>query len=131
MCLIAGRACDLMAAASACQSEGQEGTFACRCALAHMWVLLMSTLHTQVANKLGETIYKGHRSYDLMLNLQLGIRHSSQQVAKEAPLKELSDEHFMQKVCFTLQQQPQTQKPCTQPPHLSQAEIVGAKCHRS
>ncbi|KAK9917488.1 hypothetical protein WJX75_004962 [Coccomyxa subellipsoidea] len=52
----------------------------------------------RVANKLGETIYKGHRSYDLMLNLQLGIRHSSQQVAKEAPLKELSDEHFMQKL---------------------------------
>jgi hypothetical protein len=25
-------------------------------------------------NKLGETIFKGHRSYDLMLNLQLGVR---------------------------------------------------------
>ena len=24
--------------------------------------------------KLGETIFKGHRSYDLMLNLQLGVR---------------------------------------------------------
>ena len=53
----------------------------------------------QVANKLGETIYKGHRSYDLMLNLQLGIRHSSQQVAKEPPLKQLADIHFQQKVC--------------------------------
>ncbi|CAL8463328.1 g2862 [Coccomyxa elongata] len=52
----------------------------------------------RVANKLGETIYKGHRSYDLMLNLQLGIRHSSQQVAKEPPLKQLSDIHFQQKL---------------------------------
>ncbi|EIE18182.1 PIP5K-domain-containing protein [Coccomyxa subellipsoidea C-169] len=52
----------------------------------------------RVANKLGETIYKGHRSYDLMLNLQLGIRHSSQQVAKEPPLKQLSEEHFQQKL---------------------------------
>ena len=25
-------------------------------------------------NKLGETVFKGHRSYDLMLNLQLGVR---------------------------------------------------------
>lgn len=55
----------------------------------------------QAANKLGETIYKGHRSYDLMLNLQLGIRHSVQQVAKEPTLKQLSDYHFLQKVRCT------------------------------
>jgi 1-phosphatidylinositol-4-phosphate 5-kinase len=52
----------------------------------------------QVANKLGETIYKGHRSYDLMLNLQLGIRHSVQQVARKPTLEQLSDDHFKQKV---------------------------------
>ncbi len=66
----------------------------------------------QVANKLGETIYKGHRSYDLMLNLQLGIRHSSQQVAKEPPLKQLSEEHFQQKVCCAMHNQLHI-TPCT------------------
>ncbi|KAL8489345.1 hypothetical protein ACS0TY_024818 [Phlomoides rotata] len=30
----------------------------------------------KVAKRQGETISKGHRNYDLMLNLQLGIRHS-------------------------------------------------------
>ncbi|KAK4753179.1 hypothetical protein SAY87_021977 [Trapa incisa] len=30
----------------------------------------------KVGKKQGETIYKGHKNYDLMLNLQLGIRHS-------------------------------------------------------
>ena len=47
---------------------------------------------------MGETIYKGHRSYDLMLNLQLGIRHSVQAVARELPQQRLADEHFRQKV---------------------------------
>ena len=55
----------------------------------------------QAATKLGETIYKGHRSYDLMLNLQLGIRHSVQAYAKpmQPPVKELTAEHFTHKVC--------------------------------
>ncbi len=52
----------------------------------------------QDANRLGETIYKGHRSYDLMLNLQLGIRHSVQAVAREAPAEKLAEAHFRQKV---------------------------------
>lgn len=56
----------------------------------------------QVANKFGETIYKGHRSYDLMLNLQLGIRHSVQQVAREPVLDTVvPDGYFKQKVCCT------------------------------
>lgn len=53
----------------------------------------------QAATKLGETIYKGHRSYDLMLNLQLGIRHSVQAYAKQPPVKQLEGEHFSHKVC--------------------------------
>ena len=53
----------------------------------------------QAATKLGETIYKGHRSYDLMLNLQLGIRHSVQAYAKQPPVKGLTAEHFTHKVC--------------------------------
>ena len=52
----------------------------------------------QAATKLGETIYKGHRSYDLMLNLQLGIRHSVQAYAKQPAVKELEPEHFTHKV---------------------------------
>ena len=47
---------------------------------------------------MGETIYKGHRSYDLMLNLQLGIRHSVQAVAREAAQQRLEEDHFRQKV---------------------------------
>lgn len=62
----------------------------------------MPSLCTQAATKLGETIYKGHRSYDLMLNLQLGIRHSVQAYAKQAPVKELTPDHFSHKVdCLT------------------------------
>ena len=56
----------------------------------------------QVANRLGETIYKGHRSYDLMLNLQLGIRHSVQAVAREPALDKLEEAHFRQKVLHAI-----------------------------
>ena len=52
----------------------------------------------QAATKLGETIYKGHRSYDLMLNLQLGMRYSVQAYAKQPPVKDLVNEHFSHKV---------------------------------
>jgi len=41
----------------------------------------------------GETIVKGHRSYDLMLNLQLGIRYSIGKVNEEQP-KPLVDQDF-------------------------------------
>ena len=54
----------------------------------------------------GETIYKGHRSYDLMRNLQLGIIFSIARSTKEAsdglydgPAKE---EEFAQQVCCSL-----------------------------
>ncbi|RID70056.1 hypothetical protein BRARA_C02109 [Brassica rapa] len=40
----------------------------------------------KAGRKQGETISKGHRNYDLMLNLQLGIRHS---VGRQAPAASL------------------------------------------
>ena len=46
----------------------------------------------------GETIYKGHRSYDLMLNLQLGIRWSVGKITPELVGATLPEETFMQKV---------------------------------
>ena len=52
----------------------------------------------QAATRLGETIYKGHRSYDLMLNLQLGIRHSVQAYTKQPPVMQLDSEHYTHKV---------------------------------
>eukprot|EP01025_Chloroclados_australasicus_P064321 TRINITY_DN8580_c3_g1_i6.p2 TRINITY_DN8580_c3_g1~~TRINITY_DN8580_c3_g1_i6.p2 ORF type:complete len:501 (-),score=43.13 TRINITY_DN8580_c3_g1_i6:340-1842(-) len=50
-------------------------------------------------NKLpGEVIYKGHRSYDLMLSLQLGIRWSVGRVQQQVEPKELLIEDFQKKV---------------------------------
>ncbi|KAL3131311.1 hypothetical protein ABBQ38_000603 [Trebouxia sp. C0009 RCD-2024] len=46
----------------------------------------------------GETIYKGHRSYDLMLNLQLGIRWSISRNARDPVLKNLPTSVFSEKV---------------------------------
>ncbi|KAK9815279.1 hypothetical protein WJX72_000998 [[Myrmecia] bisecta] len=46
----------------------------------------------------GETIYKGHRSYDLMLNLQLGIRYSVGKITPDPRVSKLTDEHFRLKV---------------------------------
>ena len=46
----------------------------------------------------GETIYKGHRSYDLMLNLQLGIRWSVSRNAREPILRTVPSELFGEKV---------------------------------
>ena len=37
----------------------------------------------------GETIYKGHHSYDLMLNLQLGIRYTVGKITPE-PMRDIS-----------------------------------------
>ncbi|KAL3609239.1 hypothetical protein D5086_000259 [Populus alba] len=42
----------------------------------------ISKWRTQPVKKQGETISKGHKNYELMLNLQLGIRHS---VGRPAP----------------------------------------------
>ena len=74
------------------------------------WVFNHSTedliLALQVGQLQGETIFKGHRSYDLMLNLQLGIRHSvgSITAGPVGLVKSLSDWHFVEMVhllhCF-------------------------------
>jgi len=49
----------------------------------------------------GETIIKGHRSYDLMLNLQLGIRYSVSKIMN-GPKEPLSDKHFDKSLCEEL-----------------------------
>ncbi|CAN6992298.1 unnamed protein product [Brassica rapa subsp. trilocularis] len=46
----------------------------------------LGPLRIQPAKKQGQTISKGHKNYDLMLNLQLGIRHS---VGRPAPATSL------------------------------------------
>ena len=48
--------------------------------------------------RLGETIYKGHRSYDLMLNLQLGIRYTITTLNKLPPPLRMTGEHYLEKV---------------------------------
>ena len=48
----------------------------------------------------GETIYKGHHSYDLMRNLQLGLMFSIARSARQAPdlAHPLSAEDFVAQV---------------------------------
>ncbi|XP_010547360.1 PREDICTED: phosphatidylinositol 4-phosphate 5-kinase 6-like [Tarenaya hassleriana] len=46
----------------------------------------LSPLRIQLPKKQGQTISKGHKNYELMLNLQLGIRHS---VGRPAPATSL------------------------------------------
>lgn len=58
----------------------------------------MTTPWLQWEQRPGETIYKGHRSYDLMLNLQLGIRWSISRNARDPVLKELPTSVFSEKV---------------------------------
>jgi hypothetical protein len=55
-------------------------------------------LWPQALGRPGEKIYKGHRSYDLMLNLQLGIRCSVGRIASEAPVAKLAGLDFLSKV---------------------------------
>ena len=53
----------------------------------------------QAADRPGETIYKGHRSYDLMLNLQLGVRHAVGALASSVmPGSGLGPADFLTKV---------------------------------
>ncbi|GAB4813493.1 hypothetical protein N2152v2_000539 [Parachlorella kessleri] len=47
---------------------------------------------------MGETIYKGHRSYDLMLNLQLGIRYTLTTLSKVPRPSQIKEANFHQKV---------------------------------
>lgn len=52
----------------------------------------------QAATRQGETIFKGHRSYDLMLNLQLGIRYSVGRITPTQLRNVLSEDDFRFKV---------------------------------
>ncbi|KAI5084458.1 hypothetical protein GOP47_0000627 [Adiantum capillus-veneris] len=49
--------------------------------------------HIKEPVKPGETIFKGHQSYDLMLNLQLGIRYTVGKITPE-PRREISTADF-------------------------------------
>ena len=46
------------------------------------------------AKKPGETISKGHKNYDLMLNLQLGIRYSVGKLSSSIKMRELKEGDF-------------------------------------
>eukprot|EP00793_Prasinoderma_coloniale_P007021 PRCOL_00006873-RA len=65
--------------------------------------------------RLGETVYKGHRSYELMVNLQLGIRHSVGRLAARGAPSEVVGSDFRAKVKVSF---PRTGGPTT-PPHSS------------
>ena len=52
----------------------------------------------QISAQPGESIYKGHRSYDLMLNLQLGIRFSVGSITSKPVPNQLSDSDFRRTV---------------------------------
>lgn len=55
----------------------------------------------QLSKQPGETIYKGHRSYDLMLNLQLGIRFTVGRINSKPAPTQLSDSEFRRTVRCT------------------------------
>eukprot|EP00210_Caulerpa_lentillifera_P003479 g3319.t1 len=65
----------------------------------------------------GEVIYKGHSSYDLMMNLQLGIQYSVGRIntQRSSSTDSLSDEYFIQKtkILFPRRGSQHT------PPHMS------------
>lgn len=49
-------------------------------------------------DRMGQTIFKGSRSFDLMLNLQLGIRYTLATLSKLPPPAEVLPAHFEEKV---------------------------------
>ena len=49
-------------------------------------------------DRMGQTIFKGSRSFDLMLNLQLGIRYTLATLSKLPPPAEILQVHFEEKV---------------------------------
>ncbi|KAF9660893.1 hypothetical protein SADUNF_Sadunf19G0011100 [Salix dunnii] len=74
-----------------------------------------SSVDGEVNKKQGQTISKGHKNYDLMLNLQLGIRHS---VGKhDAIMRELRHGDFDPKEKFWTRFPPEGSK--STPPHQS------------
>ncbi|XP_011011340.1 PREDICTED: phosphatidylinositol 4-phosphate 5-kinase 1-like isoform X5 [Populus euphratica] len=74
-----------------------------------------SSVDCEVNKKQGQTISKGHKNYDLMLNLQLGVRHS---VGKHASItRELRQGDFDPKEKFWTRFPPEGSK--STPPHQS------------
>ena len=67
-------------------------------------------------DRMGETIFKGSRSYDLMLNLQLGIRYTLATLSKLPPPDRLLPQHFDEKVWLKFPRQGSE----LTPPHPSQ-----------
>jgi len=64
----------------------------------------------------GEVIYKGHSSYDLMMNLQLGIQYSVGRInTQRSSGKGLSSEYFAQKTKIMFPRRGSSQTP----PHMS------------
>ena len=59
----------------------------------------------QISAQPGESIYKGHRSYDLMLNLQLGVRFSVGSITSKPVPNQLSDSDFRRTVRCSPRQQ--------------------------
>ena len=60
----------------------------------------MLCLQLLSAARLGEQVYKGHHSYDLMRNLQLGILFS---IAKSGRLSPLGAKHSLDPSDFSMQ----------------------------
>lgn len=67
------------------------------CTLRSLWLLA-----AQGPKRPGERIYKGHKSYDLMLNLQLGIRYSVGGVQARPSVPMLLPTDFQDTVRFSL-----------------------------
>lgn len=64
----------------------------------------------------GEVIYKGHSSYDLMMNLQLGIQYSVGRINTQRYVgQELSQDYFVQKAKTMFPRRGSSQTP----PHMS------------
>lgn len=64
----------------------------------------------------GEVIYKGHSSYDLMMNLQLGIQYSVGRInTQRTPGQGLTGEYFAQKAKIMFPRRGSSQTP----PHMS------------
>ncbi|XP_024528312.1 phosphatidylinositol 4-phosphate 5-kinase 9 [Selaginella moellendorffii] len=57
--------------------------------------------HVKEIKRPGETIIKGHRSYDLMLNLQLGIRYTVGKITPE-PKHDIEPSNFGRKARFRM-----------------------------
>ncbi|CAA6664909.1 unnamed protein product [Spirodela intermedia] len=71
----------------------------------------------QSQRKAGQTISKGHKNYDLMLNLQVGIRYSVGKLASSTQMRELRHGDFDPREKFWTRFPPEGSK--ITPPHQS------------